>query len=72
MVKNSFAAAAIVFVCCAGITEARVTRIEVTKIERVDPKLPPHVADRQRPTLDLAVDRVAGDVRNAGGVGRRE
>jgi hypothetical protein len=36
MVKNSFAAAAIVFVCSAVITEARVTRIEVTKIERVD------------------------------------
>ena len=39
---------------------------------RVDPQLAPNVPDWQRATLDLAVDRLAEDVRNPGGVGRRE
>ena len=36
MVKRAFAAVAIVCVCSA-VTEARVTRIEISKVERVDP-----------------------------------
>ena len=36
MVKRAFAAVAVVCVCSA-VTEARVTRIEILKVERVDP-----------------------------------
>ena len=39
MVKKVFAAVAIAFVCSAA-TEARVTRIEIAKMERVDPPSP--------------------------------
>ena len=40
MVKSAFAAVAFVFVCSAVITEARVTRIEIAKVERVDSPSP--------------------------------
>ena len=36
MVKRALAAVAIACVCSA-VTEARVTRIEIVKVERVDP-----------------------------------
>ena len=39
MVKSALAAVAIAFVCSA-VTEARVTRIEIVKVERVDPPSP--------------------------------
>jgi hypothetical protein len=39
MFKSAFAAVAIACVCSA-VTEARVTRIEITKVERVDPPSP--------------------------------
>ena len=44
----------------------------MAEVERVDPELAADVPDGQRAALDLAVDRVAGDVRDAGGVGRRQ
>jgi Alpha/beta hydrolase domain len=37
MVKTAFAAAAIAVVCCSVTIEARVTRIEIAKVERVEP-----------------------------------
>ena len=40
MVRSAFAAVAIGFVCSAVIAEARVTRIEIAKVERVDSPSP--------------------------------
>jgi hypothetical protein len=40
MVKSAFAAVAIAVVCCSVTMEARVTRIEIVKVERVEPPSP--------------------------------
>ena len=55
MVKSAFAAGAIAVVCSSVTIEARVTRIEIAKVERVAP--PPAGAQA---AIQIPYERISG------------
>lgn len=62
MIKTAFAAVAFVFVCSAGITEARVTRIAIAKIERVDSPSPGAQGAIQSPPYERVSGKFYGEL----------
>ncbi len=62
MVKSAFAAVAVAFVCSTVITEARVTRIEIAKVERVDSPSPGAQGAIQTPPYERMSGKFYGEL----------
>ena len=64
MVKSAFVAfaVAIAFVCSAVVTEARVTRIEIAKVERVEPPSPGAQGATQTPPYERMSGKFYGEL----------
>ena len=62
MVRSVFAAIAIAFVCSAVISEARVTRIEITKVERVQSPSPGAQGAIQSPPYERMSGKFYGEL----------
>ena len=62
MIKSACAAVAVVFACSAVVAEARVTRIEILKTERVEPSSPAAQGVPQTPPYERISGRFYGEL----------